>query len=353
MDEQLINNIMDYTLLAENVSNERELLASGSSWLVITYGSFIAVLGSILFTVIIVLVLTSNRRHMQLNRQLQVCLSVLHMTSFVVVVPAEIARECLGGWSLGDVSCRVWLVINQMLVPMTLWTIFCLVLSTLQEHVSRACCYSSAQSSVTSASILTSATIITATPLVSAIFYANDLLLTDVCAVLVDAHYTMTSSLVGYFLPASAVIIILFILALGSCTRSQSRDVSYLQHAGTQPRIVTTTIQASGHVQRVNQSDARFRNACVTLTAYSSVYIICWAPFYTTNVWLSVGRCRDDVCFNAGVWTLLQWFGYSSSLLVGCCFFISADLQDALNRWLNAEHVTYRTPSIGGSTLNT
>ena len=342
-----------WNVLSENASYNRELVPHRSKWLVITFGSFLSVLGVILLIAVVALLSQSNSTKIGLNRPLQVYLCILHVTSLTFVVPAEVVRECLRRWIFGDQLCHAWLVLSHMLVPMTLWAIFCLILQAVgrQLKLFTACL----THSLTCACLLIGTTLVTCSQLVTAMLTSEDAVFLDVCAMMVDKKYTVLVSLVSYFIPAAADLTLLVLFVCVTRNRGlamEARDASCQKHLNRFAAIdmwqtesnmcdrVTSyaTGQATTEVTTMttHSNVVKYReNICITLTAYTGACVICWAPFYTANVWLSLGDCRDDVCFDTSMWTLLQWLGYSSSLLFGCCVLVNRDARAPLKRWLN------------------
>ena len=297
------------------------LSQSVASWLpgsaVAVYGSLLAVAGFLLNATVLGGALTASggvggggasTAVPAVRRLLAANLAVVHLAAAVLVVPAAVATEAVGGWTFGGRACRAWLTAQVLLIAAATWSVVLLDVDCLlrlaaaaprgrrRRYAALAERHPRAVAAVGVAASWVVA-VLAALPLalaVAAPAAADAAVLEEVCAVSLGRRRVIAQSLAAFLVPGAAAL------------------------TGSAAILATRALLGGG-----SAAVAAASGACVVL----------WSPFFV--VYAVVAFCgAGRLCVGPATWTLCAWLGHSSLAVAPAAWLIDPAMRSRARQFI-------------------
>ena len=212
-----------WTLLSEDVSEDREMVYLPRRQGVVVFGALLAA-WTLALNLLLLIVLSRGRSGRGPGLLLPGNLVLASLLTGAFVVPLSVRTESVGGWTLGIGTCRAWLLARVALAALTAWSVLAIVIDRLVYAVNPTAYFRRMSCGRVVALLVLCwvAALGAATP--AAWFMATDpeFVLAEVCAVGVDAHYALGVSLVSFLVPSVvALLLTTALVTLALCARSR------------------------------------------------------------------------------------------------------------------------------------
>jgi len=309
------------------------------SWLpgsaVAVYGSLLIVVGVLLNATVLVSSLAAGKRSaIPVVRRLQTAnLAVVQLAAAVLVVPAGVVTEAVGGWVFGGPACRAWLLAQVLLIGALMWSVVGLDVDCVLRLIAPRRVYAllaERRPRVVALVVIVSSWVVAglaALPLGLAVSGRqagadsdNSPVLEDVCAVTLSRRDVVAQSVAAFHLPAT--------LAL----------------TGSVAVVATTAV-------KMIDVDRRGRagwSATLPAAAVGVAAVLLWSPFFVLYTLLPF--CGDGLCIGPATWTLFAWLGHSTVVVAPAVWFIDPALRSDAQ---HLGHVVRRLCGYHGNVTST
>jgi len=317
-------NLNGWILIEDNVNSEHEMMMS------LPRRAGVMVFGGVLSAWIIaitLLLLVTLLRHRRVplaghvpSPALLVNLLLADLFTGASVVPFSAHTEITGSWDFGMIGCRLWLLARLALSSFTMWSVMMITLDHLVYAANPAsycqrmtvCKYYCLMFTPWVAGVLT------CVPAAYYMMVDADFILTEVCAVAVDAGYAVGVSAAAFLIPAALALIVSTVLAiLALCPRTH-----YIVHDANEADV---TINQPCFPVETEQDTAldlpayTVGNSATVGIALTACMVVMWTPFYVFS--LAIPFCTT-LCVDPSVWSLCEWLGYSASGVAPALLFL-------------------------------
>ena len=271
----------------------------------------------------------------------------LAITDFLVailILPFSLQSLYLKHWYLGEAVCILWICVDVLLVTASILNI-CAISVDRYRAIEQPVKYSLRRTPALAAKVISAVWVLSAVVSLPAAFVIDFSNVNNSCGLQRNTAFTICSSFVSFYGP---LIVVLFVYAklyraarkranrVGgngaalSTTESSDDAKPQLQRQTTLQRLKSTFSRAnlfnpsripegseqSGNgrsiIRSTRISAARERKAARTIAIIVGVFTVCWLPFFTMHVTLSL--CRS--CHvSERTYNIVSWIGYWNSSL--------------------------------------
>lgn len=305
----------NWIILSENQTIDRAMVGNWFRGKTTIFGSVLStwiVLVNVIVCVAIMAVKKTGftkwyRNTSDINRTtswLAVNFSFVQLVIGVIVVPVTLVTESKGVWSFGLPLCRLWLMVQIILVANTFWSLAALTTDRLLHQSSPVYHRKLTYRKLSMVALVVCVWGLSGLALVPlwTSFARKDFVLEEVCAVSMTKDDAIVFLLSAFLCPGSVIVVGgVAILAVevhtvvrGMTATEKIFDVEKQMSLESQPRSAKTS--ADTIVAAI-----LFVDICSLIT---------WAPSFVVNT--LVPFC-DEMCVDPGFWTFFLWLGYANA----------------------------------------
>lgn len=302
----------NWIILSENQTMDRAMVGNWFRGKTTIFGSVLSiwiVLVNVIVCVAILAVKRTGFRKWYRNTSdisrstswLAVNFSFVQLVIGVIVVPVTLVTESRGVWSFGLPLCRLWLMVQIILVANTFWSLAALTIDRLLHQSSpeyHRKLTDRKSSMVALVVFVWGLSGLALVPLWTS-FARKDFVLEEVCAVSMTKDDAVVFLLSAFLCPGS-VIVVGGVAILATEVHTIVR--------GTTPTFDVEEQMSPESEARSAKTSADAIVAAILFVDICS--LITWSPSFVVNT--LVPFC-DEMCIDPGLWTFFLWLGYANA----------------------------------------
>ncbi|XP_041117286.1 5-hydroxytryptamine receptor 5A-like [Polyodon spathula] len=311
--------------LGVNGSSEEEMLERRTfsifSILMLTL-LVILIIATFLWNLLVLVTIFRVKTFHRVPHNLVASMAVSDVMVAALVMPLSLVNELSGRrWRLGRLLCDVWISFDVLCCTASIWNVTAIALDrywSITRHLEYTLKTRKNISSIMIALTWVLSAVISLSPLFGwgEAYTADD----KNCQVSQEPSYTIFSTFGAFYLPLSVVLFVYWKIykaakfSIGSRRRNTvipMPGVVQVKEAPLAPQMVftvrhaTITFQTDGETWR----EQKERKAAVMVGILIGVFVLCWIPFFITELISPLCSCNIPA-----VWkSIFLWLGYSNS----------------------------------------
>ncbi|XP_072351148.1 5-hydroxytryptamine receptor 5A-like [Scyliorhinus torazame] len=239
-----------------------------------------------------------------------------------LVMPLSLVNELFGRrWRLGRVLCHIWISFDVLCCTASIWNVTAIALDrfwSITRHLEYTLDTRKRISNVLIALTWALSAVIAFSPLFG--WGEAYSAATQNCQVSQEPSYTIFSTCGAFYLPLSVVLFVYWKIYKAAKFRIGSRkrnvvvpmpEILQVKEASHQPQMecavrhAALTFQADGEAWRQQKE----KKAAVMVGILIGVFVLCWIPFFITELISSLCSCDIPPTWKS----IFVWLGYSNS----------------------------------------
>ncbi|KAK6485199.1 5-hydroxytryptamine receptor 5A-like [Huso huso] len=311
--------------LGVNGTSEEEMLERRTftifSILMLTF-LVILIIATFLWNLLVLLTIFRVKTFHRVPHNLVASMAVSDVMVAALVMPLNLVNELSGRrWRLGRLLCDVWISFDVLCCTASIWNVTAIAVDrywSITRHLEYTPKTRKHISSIMIALTWVLSAVISLSPLFGwgEAYTADD----ENCQVSQELSYTIFSTFGAFYLPLSVVLFVYWKIykaakfSIGSRRRNAVMPVPgvvQVKEASLEPQMVftvrhaTITFQTDGETWR----EQKERKAAVMVGILIGVFVLCWIPFFITELISPLCSCNIPAVLKS----IFLWLGYSNS----------------------------------------
>ncbi|XP_041118729.1 5-hydroxytryptamine receptor 5A-like [Polyodon spathula] len=311
--------------LGVNRSSEEEMLERRTfsifSILMLTL-LVILIIATFLWNLLVLVTIFRVKTFHRVPHNLVASMAVSDVMVAALVMPLSLVNELSGRrWRLGRLLCDVWISFDVLCCTASIWNVTAIALDrywSITRHLEYTLKTRKNISNIMIALTWVLSAVISLSPLFGwgEAYTADD----ENCQVSQEPSYTIFSTFGAFYLPLSVVLFVYWKIykaakfSIGSRRRNAvvpMPGVVQVKEAPLEPQMVFTVRHATIMFQTDGETwrEQKERKAAVMVGILIGVFVLCWIPFFITELISPLCSCNIPA-----VWkSIFLWLGYSNS----------------------------------------
>ncbi|MBN3307414.1 5-hydroxytryptamine receptor 5A-like [Amia ocellicauda] len=321
MDSNLNSTVLVNGSLDRNLPSKARRPFSVFSILILTL-LVILIIATFLWNLLVLVTILRVKTFHRVPHNLVASMAVSDIMVAALVMPLSLVNELSGRrWPLGSLLCDVWVSFDVLCCTASIWNVTAIALDrywSITRHLEYTLKTRKKISSMMIALTWLLSAVISLSPLFGwgEAYTAGQ----ESCQVSQEPSYTIFSTFGAFYLPLSVVLFVYWKIYKAAKFRIGSRKrnavipmpgVVQVKEASHEPQMVFTVRHATIAFQTDGETwrEQKERKAAVMVGILIGVFVLCWIPFFTTELLSPLCSCHIPPLWDS----VFLWLGYSNS----------------------------------------
>ncbi|RXM95273.1 5-hydroxytryptamine receptor 5A [Acipenser ruthenus] len=282
----------------------------------------ILIIATFLWNLLVLLTIFRVKTFHRVPHNLVASMAVSDVMVAALVMPLSLVNELSGRrWRLGRLLCDVWISFDVLCCTASIWNVTAIAVDrywSITRHLEYTLKTRKHISSIMIALTWVLSAVISLSPLFGwgEAYTADD----ENCQVSQELSYTIFSTFGAFYLPLSVVLFVYWKIykaakfSIGSRRRNAVMPVPgvvQVKEASLEPQMVFTVRHATIAFQTDGETwrEQKERKAAVMVGILIGVFVLCWIPFFITELISPLCSCNIPAVLKS----IFLWLGYSNS----------------------------------------